>query len=229
MARIPRYLILDNEHQAHKIWRGHNKDWNISTPEEKSTYMSYLNKLLEKNKNELNAFGLMSNHTHELFDIVDRSEFSKLMRDHHSRYGMFFNKKHRRCGPVAYDRPKTCMIENDEYSMRATFYIHANPLRAGISKNAANYKWSTHRLYAFGEKDELTKKVKFPGWYMALGSTWESRQRIYRQLFDIYLKEEGLIKQDFLYNHFFGSMLWLNARNETVKNWRIDCVQQSPP
>ena len=229
MARIPRYLTLDNDRQTHKIWRGHNKDWNIATFDEKAAYMEFLNKLLVKQKNDLNAYGLMSNHTHELYDIVDRVDFSRLMRDHHSRYGMFFNKKRQRCGPVAYDRPKTCLIESDEYSMRATFYIHANPIRAGITRNAANYKWSTHKLYAFGDRDEFNKNVKFPGWYMELGATWEDRRRVYRQLFDLYLKEEGLIRQGFLHNRFLGSIVWMAGKNEAVRDWRRESVAQSPP
>ena len=219
MPRIPRCFTLDNDHQTHKMWSSHDKDWNISTFEEKAAYMDSLNKFLKKQSNELNVFTLMSNHTHEIYDILNKEEFSNLMRNHHSRYGMWFNRKHQRRGKVAYERPKTCLIEDDEYSMRATFYIHANPVRAGITKNAASYRWSTHNLYAFGKRDEFTKNVRFPGWYMELGGTWEDRQRKYRQLFDFYLEEEGLIKQEFLQKRFFGSMLWTTDHAKEVSDW----------
>ena len=228
MPRIPRNLILEEEFQAHKIWRGHNKEWNLNTSEEKSAYLSYLNKLLIKNSNELNSFAVMSNHSHELFDIHDKDSFSELMRNHHSKYGMFFNRKHKRQGKVAYDRPKTCLIQSDEYSMKATFYIHANPLRAGITKNAANYRWSTHKLYAFGRRDEFTKFVKFPQWYIDLGNTWKDRQKKYRRLFDAYLKDAGLIKQEFLSRYFFGSYPWMDNYSQRVKDWS-KARANSPP
>lgn len=219
MARIPRNLILLEDYQAHKMWRGHNREWNISSNDEKIKYLNNLNRLLPKQSNDLLCFTTMSNHSHELFDIKDQKEFSNMMRDHHSSYGMFYNKKHSRQGKVAYDRPKTCLIESDEYSMRAVFYIHSNPIRANITKNAANYLWSSHRLYAFGKRDKLTKHVKFPKWYMNLGNTPELRQKRYRRLFDAYLREQGLIKQDFLNNNFFGSIIWMEDKSSRVREW----------
>jgi putative transposase len=229
MPRIPRNLILDNDYQTHKIWKGLNGQWHLEKNSEKIAYLDFLNQEIIKQPNELNAFDLMSNHAHELYYIVDREKFSDLMRVHHSRYGMYFNRKRGRTGRIIDDRPKTCMIEDDEYSMRATFYIHANPVRAGMVKDAADYKWSTHRLYAFGERDEFNKNVKFPGWYMELGDSWENRQRRYRQLFDLYLKEEGLIKQEFLKNNFFGSLAWMADRSNIISDWQKSSLSQSPP
>jgi len=230
MPRIPRSLILEEDYQTHKIWRSHNKEWNISTPDEKLAYMDILNELIVKQKNELNVIGLMSNHTHELYKIIEKIKFSDLMRDHHSRYGVFYNKKFKRIGKVAYDRPRTCLIEDNEYSMRATFYIHANPVRAGITKNAADYKWTTHKLYAFGKREPYMKNVVFPDWYMSLGDTWEKRRAKYRRLFDQYLLENGLIKQDFLWKKFYGSILWTINNNKRISQWlKKKDLLESPP
>jgi putative transposase len=228
MPRIPRNIIIAEGYQVHKIWRGHNREWNLETNDEKEAYFNHLNEYLKKQSNELNAFCPMSNHSHEQYDIKNRQEFSNLMRNHHSKYGMFFNRKHNRQGKVAYERPKTCLIESDDYSMTATFYIHANPVRANITKNAANYRWSTHRLYAFGTRDKINKYVKFPAWYMNLGKTPQERQRKYRKLFDAYLREYGLIKHDFLNGYFYGSYGWVEAGKETIKEW-IKSRSDSPP
>ena len=228
MPRVPRNLILENGFQTHKMWRSHNRESNIASDDEKLVYMTYLNKLLPKQLNQLNAFTLMSNHAHEQFDIKDKTQFSNLMRDHHSRYGMFFNKKHDRQGRVAYQRPKTCLIESDEYSMRATLYIHANPVRAGITKNASDYRWSTHKLYAFGKREAFMAYVVFPEWYMELGNTWEERRRRYRRLFDAYLRENGLISQDFIYNNFLGDTLWMMKYSKKVSAW-FKGKTKSPP
>lgn len=222
-------MLVFDDYQVHKIWKSHDKEWNISENDEKLAYLNIVNSLLQKQKNELNAFAIMGNHVHELLRVIEAISFSNLMRDHHSRYGMFFNKKHNRRGKVAYDRPKTCLIEDDEYSMMATFYVHANPVRAGITKNAANYKWSTHKLYAFGKREPFMKNVKFPQWYMDLGKTWEERQKNYRKLFDAYLREFGLIKQGIFENNFFGSMLWTMKNEKNIHDRNKDKDKDKDP
>jgi len=185
--------------------------------------MGFLNTELEKegqHQNPFNAATLMSSHTHEIFGIGDQVSFSEQMRRHHSKYGMFFNKKHDRCGKVAQDRPKTCLIENDYHEMQTTFYVHANPVRAKMVNNAANYKWSTHKLYAFGKREAWMRNVVFPKWYMSLGRTPKDRQKKYRRLFDAYLRNIGLIKQDFLHAKFYGSPAWTEELRKVVSEWR---------
>jgi putative transposase len=213
------------------MWKAHNKEWNLEKDSEKETYLSHMNSELKKDEqtNALNAYTVMSNHSHELYFLEDIIEFSNMMRNHHSRYGMYYNRKHKRCGKVAYERPKTCLIEDDDYSMRATFYIHANPVKAGITKNAANYKWSTHKFYAFGKKDEMMKYVVLPEWYMRLGRTMKDRQRAYRKLFDEYLRELGLIKQSFLEKHFYGDPFWVLDFTKKVSDWNKKDRSKDPP
>ena len=231
MPRIPRNLIIADGYQVHKMWKSHNNEKNIQTAGEKEAYINEMNLELEKDKqaNDLNAYTLMSNHTHEIFDIEDKISFSNLMRNHHSRYGLYFNRIHNRKGKVAYERPKTCLIEDDDYSMRATFYIHANPVKAGITKNAANYRWSTHKLYAYGKQDKFMKHVVFPRWYMELGRTWEDRQRKYRKLFDAYLREVGLIKLRILNKFFYGNPLWVLEESKKVSRWIKKSKSKDPP
>jgi putative transposase len=231
MSRIPRNLIIEEGYQTHKMWRSHNKEFNISSNDEKENYLENLVRELEKKDqdNELNAYTLMSNHVHEVFDIKSLARFCNMMRNHHSRYGKYFNNKHKRRGKVAYERPKTCLIESDEYSMTATFYIHANPLRAGLVKDACNYRWSTHRLYAYGKRDRYTRHVRFPGWYMRLGKSFEQRQRVYRELFDGYLRQMGLIKQAIFEEPFLGSALWKYESMKRVRDYLKRERSKDPP
>jgi len=137
------------------------------------------------------------------------------MRRHHARYGQFFNKKHKRCGKVAQDRPHTSAIQNDEYEMIVIFYIHANPVRAGIVNDAKKYVWSTHNLYAFGKRAEWMKNIQFPIWYLNLGKTMKERQKKYRELFDAYLKEQGLRKQTFSF-YGIGNLSWRRERRTEI-------------
>ena len=228
MPRIPRSLTLEEGYQTHKMWKTHNGETSLKSRVDKVAYLNYLNRYLPKQSNKLNAFCNMSNHSHEIYDINNVKEFSNLMRDHHARNGYSFNRRHKRYGKVAYERPKTCLIESDEYSMQATLYIHANPVKAGIVKNAANYAFSTHRLYAFGKRDKYTKHVMFPQWYMDLGKTPSLRQKRYRRLFDAYLREKGLITLSLYDRSFLGSYFWSESRKNKVTNW-IKTKHKSPP
>jgi len=39
--------------------------------------------------------------------------------------------------------------KNDAYLMQRSYYIHNNPLRAGIVKRLADYRWSSSPVYAY--------------------------------------------------------------------------------
>ena len=233
MPRYPRSFLIPEGLAFHKLWRGHNKEWNLGSNADKTAYLAFLademrkdraltDPAQEKDPNPLHCLTLMSNHSHECFGLENLELFSNLMRRHHGRYGQYFNRKHKRCGKVAQDRPKTIPIENDEHEMILAFYIHANPLRAGICKDAKDYPWSTHALFAFGKKAPWMEnlKITFPNWYMRLGSTWQERQKNYRKAFDAYLLEYGLRKREFSC-HGIGSALWVLERRLTCREkWR---------
>ncbi len=198
--------------------------------EEKQTYLRMLNEEFVKQANHFHAVCVMSNHSHEIYSLEHIQSFSCFMRRHHGRYGQYFNKKHRRCGKVAQDRPKTIAIEDEFNEMTTTFYVHANPLRARIVCDAKDYPWSTHRLYAFGRRASWMTHVRLPKWYMDLGRTMEERQKKYRQFFDAYLREQGLIKQVFsIYG--IGDPRWRSARRETILGVLREKAKkaQSPP
>jgi putative transposase len=227
MPRVPRSLTVFPDFAVHKIWRGHNREWNLGTADEKRQYLRLLYEAQSKQpRNSLQAITLMSNHSHEVYLIQDPKNFSNQMRWHHSKYGVFFNRKHERCGKVAQDRPKTCLIENDEYSMRAVFYIHANPVRANMVKDAKDYPWSTHLFYAFGKTWPWITIKNLPDWYIRLGNTATERQRRYRQLFNKYLIEVGLRRLDFVTKRFYGNVFWMIEMEQPVQAWY---KSHSPP
>ena len=224
MPRVPRFLTILPNHSVHKVWRGHNKEWNLGKSEDKEKYLEFLNDDFDKRESEvgaeISALCLMSNHTHEVFKVQSQVNFSNHMRRHHGRYGLYFNKMNGRSGKVAEDRPRTTLIEDGHHEMRTVFYIHANPIRAGIVKDARNYQWSTHQLYAFGKRAPWMKHIKLPLWYLRLGKTVLERQRKYRKLFAQYLKETGRFKQTFLKRLFVGNEVWVEKQKLKLSNWR---------
>ena len=225
MPRKPRSLVLFDGCTAHKVWRTHNKEYYLQSYRVKKLY---IDSLIKTQKNdvedyELNAITLMSNHVHEIMKVFQVQIFSDLMRNHHSRFGLVYNKTHKRCGKVAQERPHTTCFEDDSHSMEAVFYTHANPYKAGMVKEGQMYYWSTHMYYAFGKKPKFLEgvKFKFPSWYMNLGDTFEKRQREYRILFNKYLKK---VLGQKIYNrfskiYFHGSPMWNFVKEQVIKSY----------
>jgi putative transposase len=223
MARVPRYLTVRKGFSVHKIWRGHNREFNLGTDSDKAAYLAFMNEDLESKDSKpgswLEALTLMGNHTHEKDHVTDQKRFSDHMRRHHSRYGAYFNRKYKRCGKVAQDRPKTCLIGSVWHEMMVTFYIHANPLRARLVRDLKNYRWSTHRLYAFGLYEDWMRNIVLPQWYMNLGKTMKQRQKKYRSLFQKYLKESNPFLSYLIRRPFFGPPHWTRQNEQRISNW----------
>jgi hypothetical protein len=49
-------------------------------------------------------------------------------------------------------RFKSMLVENDAYLLQLSCYIHRNPLRAGLVQRLVDYRWSSYRAYAYGQK-----------------------------------------------------------------------------
>ncbi len=81
MARVPRKLTVQAGLSVHKVWRGHNKEWNLGTAPQKERYLEFMNQDLESKKYEagsvLEAVTVMSNHGHEASDVKDQKLYSK--------------------------------------------------------------------------------------------------------------------------------------------------------
>ena len=142
------------------------------------------------------------------------------MRSAHSIFGQAFNRIHKRSGKVANERPKTSLVENQEHALRVHFYIEANPVRANKIKieKLRFYKYSSYRFYAYGEKDELTKHLKIPNWYLELGKTFQERQKNYRYLFSKYL-EENLKTLKIYEELFIGGISWLLEKRKNLQKF----------
>jgi hypothetical protein len=47
------------------------------------------------------------------------------------------------------------LVQNDAYLLQLSYYIHRNPVQAGMVKGISSYKWSSYRSYAY---DDQVKK-----------------------------------------------------------------------
>ena len=100
------------------------------------------------------SYCLMDTHAHFIIDS-NGEEISNIMKNINLRYSKYYNKEHNTDGKLLKERFFSELITSDEYLLKASLYIHANPKdMIRYSTNPASYKYSSMRFY-LGEKDEL--------------------------------------------------------------------------
>lgn len=235
--RIPRKFVLGCNSIFHKIWRAHNREFLLQSHDEKRRYLFFLRddylKHCQPSDFQLFGYCIMGNHVHETGKVsVDLQRFSNHMRRAHSRFGLSYNRRNNRLGRVAHDRPKTKQIENDETLMRCMFYIDCNPVRAGLITHPTDVRWkglSSCRFYAKGERNEFTKMLTLPEWYLRFGKTPRQRQKKYCSLLNKYLEEAGL-KHDpkMSRGHFSGGELWQSEMRKQLRKEFYELITGPP-
>ena len=101
-------------------------------------------RVLRRFEVDLLAFCLMGNHWHLLLRPRKRAALSRMMawltvthaRRHHKHY------PNPGTGHLYQGRFKSFPVESDEHFLIVARYIHANPLRAGLVKQAGDWRWS---------------------------------------------------------------------------------------
>lgn len=227
--RIPRRLYLGPGCSIHKIWRCHNREFLLQSSSEKLAYLKAIHddftRRCSSDDFSIQAYCIMANHVHEKETIKSSlPSFSRHMQRAHGSFGLHFNRRHKRLGKVAHDRPKTLRIENDQQDMRCTFYIDCNPVRAGLIKHPTDVRWkdfSSCRFYAFGTRNRFSDMIELPQWYLQLGKTPKQRQRRYRSLLDKYMVEQGLKRDPAMSRGLFlGGELWLLGMRRILSTFR---------
>ena len=135
----------------HVMNRGRRSE--VTFPEHKD-YYRFTELLIESCKLWnicISAYCLMPNHYHLLIHTPD-GNLSRCMRHINGVYTQRYNKAHSCDGQLFRGRFKSILVEGDPYLLQLVRYIHRNPLRANLTKNIDNYKWSSHAGYISNAK-----------------------------------------------------------------------------
>ena len=101
----------------------------------------------------VHAMCLMPNHVHLLLEPRERN-LSEAMRSLYSRYAARFNRKYERRGHLFGGPYRQAVCLDNTYLLTASLYIHLNPVRAGLTASAKDYRWSSCLLYCQETKRE---------------------------------------------------------------------------
>jgi len=104
------------------------------------------------------AYCLMPNHFHLLVKQKSKNGITKLVRKICTNYVMYFNSKNDRSGSLFEGIYKAIIVDNDEYLIHLSRYIHLNPNSSSIEK-VETYPYSSFP-YFVGSKQAKWVKPK---------------------------------------------------------------------
>lgn len=177
MPRRPRLLL--NGVPVHLVQRGNNKGPVFLDDRDRECYRDLLRDGCHDLECVVHAYVLMTNHVHLLLTPMQAGAASRLMQWIGRKYVGWFNRRHDRTGTLWEGRFRSSVIDSARYFLTCSRYIDQNPVRAGIVKSPATYRWSSHARLAFGVRDDL---VTEHAEYRVLGATASARQAAYRAL-----------------------------------------------
>lgn len=142
MPRIAR--ALGDNCYYHIINRGNGRQQVFHKDEDYAAFLGLMQQARLKHPVRLHAWCLMPNHFHMLVQPEHGDELNKymqwLMTSHVRRYHAHYKTS----GHVWQGRYKSFIIQSDEHLLTVARYIEANPVRAGLSSTAAQWRWSSH-------------------------------------------------------------------------------------
>jgi REP element-mobilizing transposase RayT len=184
----------------HILSRGNEQKDIFYDDQDRLLFLKTIGEMYERFEIDVFAYMLMGNHYHLLLK-TNRANLSKSMQWLGLTYTRRFNLRHFRSGHLFQGRFKSIIVQNDAYLMRLSCYIHRNPLRSGIVERLADYRWSSYKAYAYGDKSPewlITEPIfsQFRG---------KDKHKAYREKVQSYAKEEKKLWEDLRHGMIIGS------------------------
>jgi len=134
---------------CHVTQRGVNRCETFSSDQDRSAYLRLLRENLADAHTRLLGWCVMTNHVH-LVAIPEREDsLAILLRRVHGRYAQYYNTRSGRTGHLWQNRFFACVLGAD-HLWTALAYVDRNPLRAGMVRQAEEYRWSSAAAHLTG-------------------------------------------------------------------------------
>jgi REP element-mobilizing transposase RayT len=135
---------------------------------------------------------IRSRYTRRMHDL---SEFMKSLLE---RFTKWFNRAHSRSGTLWEDRFKSVIVESGVAARTIAAYIDLNPVRAGMVKDPADYRWSSYGEAVGGGRKGNGKKSReglVRAYFCDQGvgfdsERWPEVSRLYRRLMGLALERK---------------------------------------
>jgi putative transposase len=163
----------------------------------------------------------MGTHPHVVCTSTSgQAAFSAFWKAVNQAFARWYNRARNRRGQVVMERLRSPRIQGGGGHLLAVMrYGDLNPVRAGLVRSAKDWRWSSYRHYAFGERDPLIDDAPE---YLELGTTAAQRRRSYQGLHALISTRDLRVRRtDLVVSPFIGDQVWVARR------WRA--AGPSPP
>jgi putative transposase len=127
MPRLGRAVAPGYPH--HVIQRGNNRENVFFEKEDRTKYLSLLNKYAFKWNAPIMAYCLMSNHIHLLTKPLSEESLFKMMQGLTLCYTQYINRMYGRTGRLWESRYHSCIVDHDKYLWAVARYIRQEKKR----------------------------------------------------------------------------------------------------
>jgi REP element-mobilizing transposase RayT len=176
----------------HVTARGDRREAIFEDDQDRRLFLKTLEQVVDRFNWVCLAWCLMDNHYHLLIQTPD-GNLSKGMRQLNGVFTQASNRRHGRVGHLFQGRFKAILVDGDAYLLELSRYVVLNPVRAGLTRDPAEWPWSSYRatvglepaaawlavdrvLALFGEKRGVAQRryVQFVSEGIAAGSPWSN-------------------------------------------------------
>lgn len=192
---------------------------------DRDSFLDTIEEMSQRFKVDVFAYVLMSNHYHILIR-TRRANLKKAMHWFGTTYTQRFNRRHFRSGHLFQGRYKSIVVQNEAYLLQLSYYIHRNPLRAGMVKRLADYRWSSYMVYAY---DRKSPKWLSTDLILSQFEGEQDRHKSYREKVQKYSREEKSLFEDLRHGLIVGSKQFAEKIRNKYLPSRLDAAmpQQS--
>jgi putative transposase len=149
----PLYLVMSRPPRLefsgavyHVIARGNEQRDVFRDDSDRELYLCRLARYQSQFRFRLYAYCLMTNHVHLALE-TGPVPLSRIVLALHGSYAQAFNQRHGRVGHLFQGRYKALLVQKTAYLLALVRYIHENPVKAGLVRQAGAYRWSSDRFY----------------------------------------------------------------------------------
>jgi len=152
MARIARVVVPGVAH--HVTQRGNRLEKVFFTGADRDRYLELLQKYSVEHRLEVVGYCVLGNHLH-LVVVPEREEsLARVLKPVNLRYAQYINRRKGWCGRVWRERFYSCPMD-ERHCLTAVRYVEQNPVRAGLTRTAEDYRWSSAAGHAGRRVDRL--------------------------------------------------------------------------
>ena len=160
----------------HIMSRGNNQQDIFLNDQDRRDFLILLGRCSERFNLDFFCFCLMSNHYH-LFVRTREANLAQAFMWLNATYTLHFHRRHKSNGHLFQGRYKSVLVASDAHWQHLSFYLHLNPVRAGLVSDPEDYQWSScldyvraRPRFAWLKREEILSQYRASGarsrfWY----------------------------------------------------------------